>query len=195
MNKGKIMKTLLTTILLFAVSSSIFSTEYQVDKSKKNLVKFISNASIEDFEGVTNNIDGYLFYQGSDILNKNELYFEVDLRTIDTGIGLRNRHMRENYLQTDRFPMTSFKGSIVYVDKISENEIKVTLDGAMFIHGVTKPLKVNANMFPVDGGYRVKAYFEVQLTDYNIEVPKLMFMKISNTMKLVLDFYIKEVKK
>ncbi|MCX6152178.1 MAG: YceI family protein [Ignavibacteriales bacterium] len=189
------MKTLLTTILLFAVSSSIFSTEYQVDKSKKNLVKFISNASIEDFEGVTNNIDGYLFYQGSDILNKNELYFEVDLRTIDTGIGLRNRHMRENYLQTDRFPMTSFKGSIVYVDKISENEIKVTLDGAMFIHGVTKPLKVNANMFPVDGGYRVKAYFEVQLTDYNIEVPKLMFMKISNTMKLVLDFYIKEVKK
>ena len=72
-------------------------------------------------------------------------------------------------------------------------EYKVTIDGNLFIHGVTRPLKINGNLFPVEGGYRVKAYFEILLTDYNITIPKLMFMKISNTIKLVLDFYIKEV--
>ena len=28
----------------------------------------------------------------------------VDLRTLDTGIGLRNRHLRENYLEVDKAP-------------------------------------------------------------------------------------------
>jgi polyisoprenoid-binding protein YceI len=189
------MKTFKIIILLLTITSSLFSNEFQVDKSKKNLVKFISNATIEDFEGITNNIDGYLIFNGNDFQSESDLYFEVDLRTLDTGIGLRNRHMKENYLETDKYPMTSYKGKIIYVEKVSDNESKVTLDGSMFIHGVTKPLKVNGNIFPVDGGYRIKAFFEVLLTDYNIEIPKLMFMKISNTMRLVLDFYVKEIKK
>ena len=28
----------------------------------------------------------------------------MDLRTLDTGIGLRNRHLRENYLEVDKAP-------------------------------------------------------------------------------------------
>ena len=50
-------------ILLLSISITIFAKEYHVKKSDKNIVKFISNAPIEDFEGVTDNIDGYLFYE------------------------------------------------------------------------------------------------------------------------------------
>ena len=182
-------------LLMFTISNITNATEYDVDKSKKNLVKFISEATIENFEGVTNSIDGYLFFKGDNFLTDSDLYFEVDLRTLDTGIGLRNRHMREDYLETDKYPMTNFKGKIVYLQKVSDSEYKVTLDGNLFIHGVTKPVKINGNLYPVDGGYRVKAYFEILLTDYNIEIPKLMFMKISNTIKLALDFYVKENQK
>ena len=188
-------RTLYVLILILVISNSLRATEYDVDKSKKNVVKFISEATIENFEGVTNSIDGYLFFKGDDFLSESDLYFEVDLRTLDTGIGLRNRHMREDYLETDKYPMTNFKGKIVYVQKVSDTESKVTLDGNLFIHGVTKPMKINGNLFQVEGGYRVKAYFEILLTDYNIEIPKLMFMKISNTIKLALDFYVKEKQK
>ena len=122
------------------------------------------------------------------------MYFEVDLRTLDTGIGLRNRDMRENYLETDKYPTTHFKGNIIYTDQVSDSEYKVTVEGNIFIHGVTKPLKINGNLFPVEGGYRVKAYFDILLSDFNIEIPKLMFMKVSNKINLVLDFYLKEIK-
>ena len=30
--------------------------------------------------------------------------FSVDLRTLDTGIGLRNAHLRDNYLEVSRGP-------------------------------------------------------------------------------------------
>lgn len=187
------MKFFIAIILILTFFKSVYSTEYDVDKSNKNIVKFISSATFQEFEGVTNNIDGYLLYKDNDFLSGSDLYFEVDLRTLDTGIGLRNRDMRENYLETDKYPMTHYKGKIIYADKVSDAEYKVTIDGNLFIHGVTRPLKINGNLFPVEGGYRVKAYFEILLTDYNITIPKLMFMKISNTIKLVLDFYIKEV--
>lgn len=189
------MKTLSILFIIHIISSSVWSMEYKVDKSKTNLVKFISEATIENFDGVTNNIDGYLFYKDNDFLSESELYFEVDLRTVDTGIGLRNRHMREDYLETNKYPMTSYKGKIIYSDKVSDTEYKVVIDGNMSIHGVTKPLKINGNLYKADDGFRIKAYFEILLTDYNIEIPKLMFMKISNTIKLALDFYIKENKK
>ena len=189
------MKTLSILFIIHIISSSVWSTEYVVDKSKDNLVKFISEATIEKFEGVTTNIDGYLYCKGKDFLPESEVYFEVDLRTVDTGIGLRNRHMREDYLETDKYPITYYKGKIVYFEKVSDAEYKVTIDGNMLIHGITKPIKINGNIYPADNGYRVKAYFEILLTDYNIEIPKLMFMKISNSIKLALDFCIKENKK
>jgi polyisoprenoid-binding protein YceI len=187
------MKFFIVFTLIFTIAESVYSTEYNVDKSKKNLVKFVSSATFQEFEGVTNNIDGYLFYKDNDFLSGSDLYFEVDLRTLDTGIGLRNRDMRENYLETDEYPFTQYKGKIIYVDKVSDAEYKVTTDGNLSIHGVTKPLKINGNLYPVEGGYRVKAYFEILLSDYNIEIPKLMFMKVSNSIKLVLDFYVKEL--
>ena len=189
------MKTLSILFILLIISTTVRSEECFVDKSKNNLVKFISEATIENFEGITNNIDGYLFYKDKDFLSESEIYFEVDLRTVDTGIGLRNRHMREDYLETNKYPMTNYKGKIIYFEKVSDAEYKVVIDGNMSIHGVTKPLKINGNLYKADDDYRVKAYFEILLTDYNIEIPKLMFMKISNTIKLALDFYIKENKK
>lgn len=179
-------------ILLLAIQ--VYAAEFQVDKSKKNIVKFISDAPVEDFEGVTDKIDGYFVYDGNELANNSEIYFEVDLRTLDTGIGLRNRHMRENYLHTDKYPMTTFKGKMVKAERASSGDYNVTVEGTIFIHGVNRTLKTTGTLTPNENGYRIKSSFEVRLTDHNIEVPKLMFMKISNTMRLQLDFYLKEVK-
>lgn len=176
-------------------SASIYATEHDVDKSQKNLVKFTSDARIETFDGTTDKIDGYMTWDGEDILNKNQLYFEVDLRTLDTGIGLRNRHMKEEYLETDKYPMTVFKGKLVKADKTSDGKLNVTAEGSMSIHGVSKPVSIKGTMIPSqNGGYRIQSSFEVKLPDYNIPIPQLMFLKISEVMKLNLDFFTKKVK-
>lgn len=191
-NVNKMIVFLLGFLLL---SGSLYATEYDVDKSKKNLVKFTSDARVESFDGTTDKIDGYMTWDGDDVLNKNQLYFEFDLRTLDTGIGLRNRHMREDYLETDKYPMTNFKGKLVKADKSSDGKLNVTAEGNMFIHGVTKPITIKGTLIPSDGGgYRIQSSFEVKLTDYNIPIPQLMFLKISEVMKLNLDFFARKVK-
>lgn len=182
-------------LMFFALPALLEATEHNIDKSQKNMVKFTSDAKIESFDGTTDKIDGYMSWEGDDILNKNQIYFEVDLRTLDTGIGLRNRHMREDYLETDKYPFTNFKGKITKADKAQDGMINVVAEGNMFIHGVTRPITIKGTMMPANnGGYRVKSNFEVKLPDYNIPIPQLMFLKISEVMKLNLDFFTKKVK-
>lgn len=175
----------------FAASAQI--VEYHVDTKAKNVVKFISDAPVEDFEGVTNRIDGYLKHSGSSLNESSELYFEVDLRTLDTGIGLRNRHMREEYLHTDKYPYAKFSGSILSVRDAGSGRT-AAVKGTMDIHGVKKTMEVTASLSPTSSGMRAKVSFIVKLTDHNIEVPKFMFLKISEDMQLELDMYLKKVK-
>lgn len=184
------MKTALI-LLACTVALAASGTEYRIDTSKKNTVTFISKAPLEDFQGVTHDIDGYLTHEADSLTTKSEVYFEVDLRTLDTGIGLRNRHMRENYLETDKFPMAKYKGRIVKAVPQGQS-VNVTVEGRMFIHGVTQPLTVQGRMFPETNGYRVQAATAVKLTDYNIPIPKLMFMKISEDIRLTLDFFLRK---
>ncbi len=184
------MKVLLTFILLIAQVT--FPQEHFVDKGKNNLVKFISKTPIESFEGVTNQIDGYMYWEGESLTNKSQLYFEVNLDALDTGIGLRNRHMKENYLETFRYPYAQFNGKIIKEDAESNNKSKVTVDGEMFIHGVAKKLTISGTIEKNKPSYRIQSEFTIKLSDYKIEVPSLMFMRISEEIKLVLDFFIKE---
>jgi len=184
----------ISILILILILFGSQATEFQVSKSRQNLVKFVSDAPVESFEGITDQIDGYIYWEGEDLTQNSELYFEVDLNTLDTGIGLRNRHMRDNYLETDKFPRTYYKGKIISAQKKDENTYQVQVEGLMFIHGVEKPLSVNGTISREEEGiFRIHTTFEVKLSDYKIKIPKLMFFKIDERMQLELDFYVEKI--
>ena len=186
----RVFKTLFAILLLCGV---VYAHEYQVDKSKNNNVRFVSEAPIEDFDGTTNKIDGYIYSEGENLLDKSDIYFEVDLVSIDTGIGLRNRHMRENYLETDKFPRAYFQGALITADKINQNEYLVTAEGEMFIHGIKKLITITGQMIEKDSGFQILAEFKISLPDYKIKIPKIMFLKINETVDVYLDFHVKKI--
>lgn len=190
-------KALYVCIFALYAATVAGATEYNVDRSRDNLVRFISDAPLEDFDGVTDKIDGYVLWDGpgfppdSNALKSSELYFEVELNGLDTGIGLRNRHMRENYLETDKFPYTHFTARLTDSDRVSDSSFAVTADGSFYIHGHSRPLVLTVDIFPDDTSIRVSCRFEVNLKDYDIDVPSLMFLKIDEIIKVELDFYLK----
>lgn len=174
-----------------AVSGS--AQEFQVDQSRDRLVRFISRASIEEFDGVTDRIDGYVLLDGPTLGpttggDDTEFYFEVDLASLDTGIGLRNRHMRANYLEVDDFPYATFGGHIVRTEATPSGDFRVTLTGDFSVHGVEKPRDLTCRVSPASPGYHVVCAFQVLLTDHDIEIPKVMFLKLANEIRLELDF-------
>ena len=167
--------------------------EYQLDLGAPRHVRFISRASIEEFEGVTDRIDGYVLLDGNALSPDTggpdtELFFEVDLASLDTGIGLRNRHMRDNYLEVGDHPYASFGGEITRVEGLSGGGFRVTAAGDMSIHGVERPMEIPCDVSPRGDGYRARCSFQVLLSDFDIEIPRLMFLKLANEIRLELDF-------
>lgn len=189
MNTNKIL------IIFLFFSSLILGEEWHVKKSKANLVKFTSSTPVLDFDGTTSEIDGYLYWEGDSIFGpNNELYFEVDLNSIETGIGKRDRDMREDVLETDKWPKTSFRGTITSYKNIGSNLFEVVSKGAIFIHGHKKDLEINAKISLQDSTMRVQCDFSVFLKDYEIEAPSLLaFIKVSEEIKLYLDFQLTKI--
>ena len=169
--------------------------EYHVDRDADNEVRFISRAPIDEFEGVTDRIDGYVLLDGVRLQEgapqEAQLYLEVDLGSLDTGIGLRNRQMRDHYLEVEEFPYAFFDATIGRVEAAAGGVFRVTAQGMMNIHGVEREVDIPGNVSDRGEGYRVRCTFNVLLSDFDIEIPKIMFLKLADEIRLELDFAVR----
>jgi polyisoprenoid-binding protein YceI len=189
------MRRVLYLLALLFIHIIGFAAEWQLDKDAKNLVKFTSEVVVLTFDGVTDDIDGYLYWEGETPFEKNtQLHFEVDLNTLSTDNGKRDRDMRD-VLETGKWQFTTFDGIIANFEKIDSTvtAYKVTAKGKIFIHGVEKELEAPGMITQENEKLHVVCNFSVFLKDFKIAAPTLAaFVKVSEEIKLHLDFYLKE---
>lgn len=183
---------LLTAVLVGAPLRAP-AQELDIDTTAHRLVRFTSSTQVNTFDGVTNRIDGYVVPGDSALVagahpSGSQFYFEVDLASLDTGIDLRNRHMRADYLQVDTYPYAKFKGVLEQVERGQGDSLRVTTKGTMSIHGVDHEVRIPCTVAPAPTGYGAHCAFQVLLSDYAIPIPKLMFLKLSNEIRLDLTF-------
>ena len=190
------MKRFLIILVFFSFFTLLSGHEYHVDRDAANEVKFISIAPLEEIEGITGRIDGYLYWQGDSYADSSELHFEVPLYTIDTGIGLRNSHMRDRYLETSIYPDASFSGKVIEVVIKDDNNSEVRLSGLLSIHGVSQTKTVSGSIERIDAStLLIKASFSLLLTEFNIDIPQFAILKLNNEVKLELHFFVKKIEK
>ena len=172
-----LLKSLRLAIIALCSVQVAAAAGFQVDREAQNSVTFISDAPIEDIEGVTSAIDGYVSWRADSLIegpeyDSSEFYFEVELAGLQTGIGLRDRHLRENYLETDTYPYASLAGKLEEVE-FTEDTWSVSISGLFAIHGVERPLSTTCKAVRMGDSFRVFCQFEVHLTEHNIEVPTI----------------------
>lgn len=85
------------------------------------------------------------------------------LDQVDTGIGLRNHHAKEMYLEVGKYPAAELALDPTAVP--SSGSFKWT--GKLTLHGVTKAVAGTAGV----DGKTFTASFGLVLTDYGIDVP------------------------
>lgn len=171
------------------------------DPDKRDLVSFTSDAPIELIVGRTHNITGKINIDDSLDLSKKplEATFDVDLASIDTGIELRNEHMRDNFLQTKQFPKATFKMTSVGAPVVLKDgqTVKLKATGDFSLHGKTVKRDI-----PVDVTYRktckgqakfdkcdllqIRSTFPVAFKDYAIQRPEIVFQKLADTVIVTL---------
>ena len=136
------------------------------------------------FEATTDAVNGELALKPEGALD-GEL--AVDLTGIDTGIGLRNTHTREKYLEVQKGPeyATARLTDIVLEGTSSEApEGDVTFKGVFHLHGQNQPIEGKARLLKEGAGYRVTASFPVEVQAYGIEKPRYLGVGVKDVVQV-----------
>ena len=202
------MKAFLTLISMMVFVSSALSGEptkfYINDKLKRDIVTFTSKAPLETVVGKTGDITGYIDVDPADISGTARASFEVDLASLKTGIGMRDGHMREQYLEVEKYPKAVFvlkEVKSAEPNTLQDNmPVDLTLLGNFTVHGITKEVEVPATAIYMKENEDTKARlpgdllhitatFDVYLSDHNIKRPQFVILKLDDRQKIDLDFF------
>ena len=167
-NRNPFFLIMLAAILFPLVASA------QVYKTKHGYVQFFSKSTLENFIGKSNYLVGEVNLADSTV------QFYIDLTTISTGVKLRDEHMQEEYLQTDKYPFAQFYGKIVSpFNTQSADSQQVTVKGSFKVHGVSQNISVNGTILVSPQKLYVKAAWPILLKNYKIKIPEVLFLKVN----------------
>lgn len=168
-----------TVCVVLAFTTSTFAQTLTIINSHINSIKFNASSTLSNFEGTTSAVKGYIKYDSS-FTNNSTIDIQVYLDSLDTGIGLRNSHMRNKYLDTKAYPITRFKGKITSAVDSSSIISIVQAEGKLKIHGVEKNLKITGELSDFGKLVKLQTSFNVYLPDFNIEQPSFLFNSVDN---------------
>lgn len=154
------------------------STVYFSDSGS---AEFTSDVPLHSFTGKSDHLTGLIDPQ------KNVVDFYIDLNTLKTGIGKRDRDMYST-LNADDHPFAEFTGSLDSVAlPAAGQEIKVTATGEFTINDISKAMSVDGTLTDTGEGLRLRATFPVLLSDFDIEPPGILFYRVNDENSVEID--------
>ncbi|WP_121313281.1 MULTISPECIES: YceI family protein [unclassified Flavobacterium] len=108
-------------------------------------------------------------------------------------VALMEEHFNENYVESDKFPKSTFKGKIDNFDlsKLTATAKEYTIKGKLELHGKSKDIVVTAKIKKTDAGVEIDSNFSVNTDDYGIEIPSVVSKKLTKKVAVTLDVTLK----
>ncbi len=162
--------------VVVAVPSSAQSYE-----TSSGTVQFTSRVPLHTFTGSSRNLTGELD------LETRRVDFFVDLESLRTGIGRRDRDMRET-LETDEHPFAEFTGQLLTAFNPNANGAQqARVRGTFSLHGVNRSLTVTGTLQKSGSQIRLIADWEIRLDHYSIEPPRLLIVRVDEVQAVHID--------
>ena len=106
----------------------------------------------------------------------------VDLQTLETGIGLRDRHMRNNYLEVQKGP--EYATATLEEIQIDALDGQTSFKGTLVLHGQRKQVTGTAQLKQQDGRIRVEAEFPLRVSEFAIPKPSYLGVGVTDEVRV-----------
>ena len=166
------------TLIIFLLQPSFAQKKYF---TKTGNVSFRAGTAIEDIDGLNKSTTCVFDASSGDI------QFAILIKGFEFKSALMMEHFNENYMESDKFPKSIFKGKITNLEKINflkDGTYPVNVKGVLEIHGVKKEVETNGQFKVLGETVIATAEFEIVLEDYAITIPNLVKDKISKTARI-----------
>jgi hypothetical protein len=179
MNRGIFLFSL---TMLLMTANAVVAQKYSAEKA---FISFFSDAAIEDI--TAENIKASTIFNSA----TGDLVFSVPIKDFRFAKSLMQEHFNEKYMESEKFPKSTFQGKLVGYDMKKGGPQDVRAQGKLTIHGVTREIDVPGT-FSVDGRkLTMKSRFMVKVADYEITIPQLLFQNIAEQVEVTIDFVYK----
>lgn len=162
-------------MLVFLIALVVSTAQGQILSGQKGKVRLRGEAPQEIITAESSALAGKL-----DITTK-KFNFKQPLNTFSFSQGdLQKKHAEESYFEVKQFPSATFAGEIINDITLDKNgTYNVTAKGKFTMHGVEKEMKISAVIVVEDGKATITSKFNIYLSDYNIKIPRLVSLKVS----------------
>ena len=108
----------------------------------------------------------------------------------DFRLGLMQEHFNENYLESNVYPKSTFEGQIknFSLEELNQDFKEHEIKGVLTIKGVNNNISTKAKIRKIDEKIELTSGFSVMLSDYKVKIPKIVFKKIDEEVKINLNF-------
>jgi polyisoprenoid-binding protein YceI len=170
--------------LLFFLASLTTLASAQKYATRTGFVRFFSKTPMENIEATT--------HQASCIADiaTGEVVAKILISSFQFEKALMQEHFNENYMESTKFPKSTFKGKITNLDKIDfkkDGTYSAEVTGDLTMHGVTKNISTSGTIEVAKGVITAKAKFKVVPKDYGIQIPQLVENKIAKEMEITVE--------
>lgn len=169
-------------LLMICLSVQLVNAQkYKLDKS---LINFYSSAPLEDI--TANNTKTTSIFDA----DKAEIVFSVPIQEFQFEKALMQEHFNEKYMESDKYPRSTFQGKIVSFNK-SSAEQQVIAKGKLTIHGVTREVEIPGTIKLQGNIIEMNTKFIVKLEDYKIKIPAILWKNIAEEIEVTANFVYK----
>ncbi|MBM3948973.1 MAG: YceI family protein [SAR202 cluster bacterium] len=145
-----------------------------------------------DAVGITKQVEGAVVFKADGTVDAERSRLRVDLRTLNSDESRRDNFVRENTLQTSRFPFAEL--AVQRVEGLSwplptSGHAEFQVHGDMTIHGVTKPLTWQVTATFSKSSVSGQATTNFKFGDFNMSVPRVfVVLSVEDNIQLRIEF-------
>ncbi len=175
------MKKLLPVLGLLICVSSLQAQKLIV---RNGHIWFYSQAPLEDIEAHNHQVTSVI-----DMASGN-MAFAVLMKAFQFEKALMQEHFNEKYIESDKYPKASFKGSISNfkeLDLSKDGTYDVKVIGELSIHGVSKEVQADGKLIISEGKLSATSTFPLRVADYEIKIPAVVRDNIAKIVDVHLE--------
>lgn len=173
------MKAIYTLLIFFFVINTTKAQDRFL--TKNGSVTFFSSAPMEDIKADNNQVLSIVD------ATSGKMAISILMKSFMFKKALMQEHFNENYVESDKFPKATFKGTILNFDSI-QSDTKVNVKGTINIHGKSKEIVIPAIITKTNDEILVKGVFNLLVADFNIKIPKVVAKNIAKEIKVTFEF-------
>jgi hypothetical protein len=156
-----------------------WSANAQLFATQSGEISFFSKTPMEDIQALNKQVGSIINAEN------NEVAVQMRVTNFIFPNKLMQEHFNENYLETDKYPSATFKGKIKEaVDLRIPGTYSVSALGTSNIHGVSRTVEFKGTIVSTGKTLNLNCQFDIKLDEYKIAIPKIVFAKIAEVIKV-----------